>query len=167
MDQGGIFKIVLYENIGIDFDFNADESISNITTTGDTITLTNQEILNFLAPFELGENRELMYNYRINFSYYELTQQTILDIEQINNIFGWVAQLFFSNGQTFILETPLFYPTDEIDFATNNTNTFNLFLQVQIPTNKKLTKYDEQGQEILSEDGFDILAEDGSSVLTG
>jgi hypothetical protein len=170
MDQGGIYKIVLYENIGIDYGFNADGSIHTITNTGDTLTLTDCEQLNYQSPFTLGSNRDLMFTTRIDFNYYELTRTTLESIEDLNNIFGWVGQFFFRNGQTFVLKTPLFYPEDEIDFNTNNTNTFNLYLEVQVPTNQKinLIKYDDtQGQEILAEDGFGILAEDGSNILTG
>jgi len=170
MDQGGIYKIILRENVGIDYTYNADGSISTITTQGETLTLNDCDRLNYLSPFRLGDNRDLMYINRIDFSYYELTQTTLNAIEDLNNIFGWVAQLFFRNDQTFILKTPLFYPEDEIDFNTNTTNTFNLYLQVQTPTNQKLNliKYDDtQGQTILDEDGFSILDESGVAIADG
>ena len=170
MDQGGIYKIVLYENIGIDYTFNADGSIAEITNTGEVLTLNSCDELNYLSPFRLGENRDLMYINRIDFSYYDLTTTTLNSIEDLNNIFGWVGKFFFNNGQTFVLKTPLVYPDEEIDFNTNSTNTYNLYLQVQVPTNQKinLIKYDdEQGQAILDEDGFSILDESGVSILDG
>jgi len=136
MEQSGIYRIDLYENNGIQYVYQQDElEIYSVITSGEIISLTQCENnnLNFIDK-EVGKGRNLKHEYEIAFYDYDLTDDTLDNIETLNNINGWIAVLYFRKQEKRILQVPLFFNQTELDI--NKTHYFEISLKTQQLTEK-------------------------------
>ena len=150
MEQSGIYKIVLFENLGINYIFKQDGTeIYSITTTGESITLTQCEnkIFNLVSkPIKKGSNRKLTYDYEITFDIFDLTDASFTQLEVLNSINGWIPILYFRKGEIRILRSPLFFQQTELD--VNKTHYYEIALKAQEPSELRPIIYSPSTQNI-------------------
>jgi uncharacterized protein (TIGR02145 family) len=141
-EQSGIEKIVLYENIDLTIVWANNTTIDSIITTGQTITLTDCEFLNYEDEAVIGANNKTLHDYTLFFRYFDLTLETIADIETLINTYGWVPALFFRNGEKKVINTP--FQLQQIDdLETNVSHNWNQELKPDEPTEQELIPFND------------------------
>lgn len=136
MEQSGIYKVVFYENKSIAYFWNSG-IINDVYTAGQTITLSDCEMLNFIDIESIGANNRTLHDYTISFRYYDLSLTTIEQIIILNNTYGWIPVIYFRNDEIKVIQSPFVLSENLESLETNKSNSFNLELK---PSEKTLNE---------------------------
>lgn len=145
LDQGGIYKLTLYENKGISYNWpdNTNEhEIDSVTTTGDTITLdicaNNFELDNTWEP---GFNLKLNSEHTLTFFVHNFSENSINLLEQlVESVYGWILELTMNNGKVFIIPAPFFIEGFD-GVETSESESFSIDMAPQVATNVEVLQY--------------------------
>lgn len=143
MEQAGVFKIELIENVGIDvnyFDITDDTTIDSITGTGDTFTYTDNDNNKPKFEYENGVsfNNKLDAGYSLNFQILDLTRANENDVTTITeSIYGWIPVVHYLNGRTLVYNRP-FFVTDIDNIDTNDSLLYTIEMNPRVETSVKV-----------------------------
>lgn len=157
-EQAGIYKISLYENKDLSFDYTGVGSITGINYGGNLIEIENSNdntcMLSLVQTPERNSNNELRYNSTISYILYDYSVENLQVIQKLKqSIYGWIALIEFYNGDLKIINTPLRFDNSAMK---NESNSFSIELKTIIPGKKPVTytKLDDSGTEWILEQGI-------------
>lgn len=143
--QAGVNKIWLYEDNGLTFyyhDLSDLNKISALTTSGETIEIDNCKEIDFSFDIIIGNNNKILFDYELKFNRWELTIDTIEEIESIKeSIYGWKALILFYDETYKFYDVPLFC-SEDAPIKVQESMTFQLILKNRVPTTKKHLNYE-------------------------
>ena len=126
VEQAGVYKITLIENKGVSVTRSGD-SITDISGTGQTIELENEQELALDFTPERGKNTRLLFQYQLNYKAFDLSKETKAIINQVKrSIYGWLAKVEFYNKDVKIILSPLRFDTGNVN--NNVSNHYDLSL---------------------------------------
>jgi len=154
-EQAGIYKINLYENKGLNLIYNDDGYIESITTTGQTISLTNCQEIKMDVEQVRNKNNKLSFIYNLEYFIFDLTFDKIDEILNLkSSIYGWMPELYFYNNNRKFVNEPLKYNNSELP---NTSNSFTIKLFNVVPTTERFqNSVDKSGEGI----GFWVIEDD-------
>lgn len=119
MYQGGIKKIVLYENKNISFnhyDSNNLNAITDITNQGSIITILNHQFPEYEVKNKLSDSGQLTYEYSLKFNLYELSYDNEASLIILKtSAYGWCFLVEYYDGTYKFYNTPLICEESEIN----------------------------------------------------
>jgi len=142
LEQAGLYKVVLYENDGINITFNVDREVTALSTTGSEITLSDCDNSPKLkVDFVNAMNNEILFNYTINAKISDLETANIDEITNLlNNQYGFIPKLYFMNGKIKVINE-CFKAVQVDDLDNNVTNTFKISLETPVKTKTKIVNF--------------------------
>ena len=152
-EQSGIYKIDLYENIGVNVTYDESGEIQIITTTGNTINLTQCEnyTFNYKDAITQGKNDKITHNHQVFFNVYGYNSFDMLN--SVNSVFGYFAVLYFNNDDIKLIPSPIFID-QEITYDEATSQTYALTLSSQVPTFSGLVNFADAPIVWILEDGY-------------
>lgn len=143
--QAGVNKIWLYEDNNLSFFYHDDtdlNKISALTTSGQTIEIDNCKEIEFDFDIIIGRNYKALYDYEIKFNRWELTIDTIEEIETIKeSIYGWKVLILFYDGTYKFYDVP-FFCSEDAPIEVQESMVFQLTMSNRVPTTKKHLNYE-------------------------
>lgn len=111
MQQAGINKIVLYENLGINLNYYDPfdrRNVTDISNTGDTYTIENKAQPEFDIVAVLTRNNKTGFKYIMKFFIFDLTFDELDNVAMLKeSIYGWCPLVYFYDGTIKFYNTPL------------------------------------------------------------
>lgn len=140
IEQSGISRVELYENVGIVLVKNEAGEIVSIINSGRILTLTECENygINYRDQLEKGSNNRTVHTYTLSF--WQFNFYSFSELQEFNTLFGWIPVIYFRNGDKKLINSPLFLP-DEFNYDEALTQVYNLELISQVPTFKPLVEF--------------------------
>lgn len=157
MEQAGVYKIVLYENKGLEFVYYGGK-FTDITNTGDILTINSDGCetgrIEFIQNPERNDNNKLQYLSEISYVLYDYSKANLQLLRSIKrSIYGWIAVLYFYDNNIRAIPTPFVFDQSRIG---NESNSFAIELVNEIASAKPIDFFDPEsgaGEWILKE-GF-------------
>lgn len=135
--QAGVNYISLYENRSVSFQYHDPDDlniVSALTTGGETITVENNQRIDFDFDIITGNNYKILFDYIIKFYVFDLTIDSIEQIQTLKeSIYGWLPLITFYDGTTKFYNIPLFCPGDS-PIKVQDSMAFEVTLQNRVPT---------------------------------
>ena len=161
IEQAGVYKIVLYENKGLEVQYRPDGSIKAVLNTGETISLENCDDDTLEIGLEVeqkrSDNNKSLYKYIINWKLLGLSNENLDKINLLrSSIYKWVAFVqFYNKSETLILNLLIF---DNSSIDNNISNHYNISLFNVVYGEKSQKFNDELGY--IFEDEAEYIFED-------
>lgn len=113
MEQAGIDRVELYENVDVTILRDSQGVATSILSNGKLIEITHCNNLNLSFNFSVqsGGNDKFMYSYSLGFS--SIGFNSIEFLNDINSLFGYIPVIRFNSGKVKLINTPLFANFDE------------------------------------------------------
>lgn len=132
IEQAGIYRITLYENVGIDITYVDSKNISAISNTGEVIELENSDCetseLRLEFDFRQSANNKTNYRHSLSVLKYGYDNETLEYFHKItDSIYGWIPKVEFYNGDIKVYTNPFKSLETEID--TNVSMSININLR--------------------------------------
>ena len=166
MEQGGVYKIILYENrnFSVNYPEPTDAELVGIepTTTGRTITLDFCNDAAISQTVGINANQNYSFEYQIKLVYFDLTPASRTLLRALNSRFGFYAIAFLRDGTAKFIDSVLSVAEITQDLARSNSR--DITLVSQEPTESDFYETIEQDY-LLLEDGTALLLEDGSKII--
>lgn len=134
MQQAGVNKIILYENVGITLNYYDPfdrRNVTDISNNGDSYTIETKQQPEFDINAVLTENNQLGFDYNIKFYIFDLTFDTLDNIEMLKeSIYGWCPLIYLNDGTIRFYNTPLkFFSDNEMKVQES----MNFFMELSTP----------------------------------
>lgn len=168
VEQAGIYRIILYENKGVDLVYRDANTIREISNTGDVVTLENSDDdtmeLDFTFKSKRSANNKLSYKHTIIWKQLGLDDSNIDLINTLKkSIYGWIPVIEFYNKSQKIITNPFRFTESIID--NNISNHYEITLDnINFSDNLKMIDFAES-ITYLFEDDIDYLFEDSNEYL--
>jgi hypothetical protein len=140
-NQSGVRRIVLYENIDISITYDpVTEGAVGIATGGSTITITSDLRPDYTNVANPGANYGVLNNVSIKWYNFDIVEGRTL-IDQLRNYFGWYAVVTFNDGESYIIETPLFL-NQSSTMVSSNTHTWEISIQSEVDSDFSINTFE-------------------------
>jgi len=117
MEEAGVYKITLYENNSVNITYDGSGAITSISTSGDTIDLTNcvnQPRLE--VGMNSANNNTLLFDYVISAELHDFSAASYTILEQIyESTYGWIPEIEYYNGTKILINDPFFGESNDLD----------------------------------------------------
>lgn len=140
MEQAGYNSITFYELNDISITYNGSDEITNVTTSGNTITLYDYDFNNISVDYDFinSENNDVLLDIKIKFQYNKLSPDNLTNVDKLmNSIYGFSAKLVRKNGTEWFINTPFKFEGDE----TNTNESHEIKLTMKSQTKKSFEKF--------------------------
>lgn len=141
IEQAGIWKLELYENIGIVLIRNeVGEIVDNVINTGRSFEFTECENLklNYSVNEAVGDGGKMVYNHSVEFSLFGFSSAYEV-LDDLASLYGWIPVIRFRTGEKFLLNSPIVKRDSE--YEENNTQVYPLRFGNEVPTIKVLEPF--------------------------
>jgi len=152
IEQSGIWKVVLYENIDVTVLRDTDGLIQNILNNGEVLEIQacDQMGLNYVDAQTNGANDTLMHSFKISFNIFGLNQWDFL--EKLSSLHGYIPVVYFRSGTIGAILSPLFF--NDSNYSEASTQFYPLEMTSELPTFEGLQNFADEPIVWILEDGL-------------
>jgi hypothetical protein len=138
MEQGGIYKLTLVENRGLQLNYNSNNEINSIAGNGRLITIQYCQSPNFKFQRVIGLSKLSLREYSIMFREFDYDDIELL-LSRLETYFGYFPVIYYLNGAIQFIESPMKI-TNEPTFESNATHFIPIEMKTEVDSIEMIKK---------------------------